>query len=1073
MAPCGVARQTGVAALSRGLVAMILSPRRLFLFATLIFTLCVGIENSWGQSPCTNPIATRPILFVHGWNEGTEAWGSESLWNPTGSLGIRDYVMSDLKQLPGYTNPYNYDLYFDGTNVRLSMSQAATSSDPVASSLNIPCNARFFSIRFYGWSSSQSDEFKPSIVMNNSIITKAYELSKVLQFITSLTYVKDVVIVAHSMGALDSRAYMEGLGSTDAPCTAIPCSIASSQLPYTGEVALLITLDGANAGSSLAIWAAADIPGFKTTNTVELEPGSGPEPGQSIIYALNYWDSYIDASGTAVTAKDLQSSIVAIISEYSDKMNNGCLLTTDQTCGSDDVVLSDSQSIQQPLQYYPNPASVVLKDIPNFYLSSDPSIWGDSNCLFNPGFGLPPVPSIQVLHSLSCLADNHASEGQYPASIIYSAIFPHVQGQFTTITINATDTTGQPYTGPIDLTLNGPRNLSIPISQVTAPLTGPQIVVSTSGSYSLTYNSGGPTGAGAPTITGVDASGNTCGGSCFIEPGNWSLTFNVSFQGSVSKPAATTQPATNLQGDGATLSGSVNPNGAATTVWFEWGASNALGNATAKSLLGSGTSAIPYTNSISGLASNSPYYFRIDASNSAGPSYGPILSFTTLSTLPKPTLLTPQNGATNISTAPSFSWTSIANATSYRIMVATTLSALPIDPTSSTCGAGCVIDQTPVGTNYTPPVGTLVAGTQYFWQVHARSLLQYGDWSLVSSFTAGQPSSFALSNGGPVTVTVGNSGTTALTVTPSGGFTGQVNFACAVSGSPSGLTCSAPSANVTGASSTTSTLTVGAAATTPTGIYTATVTASDTTGKVTASTTVSITVSSAGKTTPTVSVNPLSTSITTAQPLTVNISVFTSSGPSPTGKVTVTIGSYTSAATPLVNASAPVVIPAASLSPGTYTPTASYTGDSNYSAASGRANNSVTVTASVSGIAAFTASTNTVTAGNSVTFTVTLSANTPTGTIVYLDSSANSVLPGGSIPIPAGSNTGTGVLTSSSSLTQSSNAVITASLGGVPFPQTQTITVNPITGTPTITAFTASTNTVTAGGSVSFIVSLS
>jgi N-acetylneuraminic acid mutarotase len=1044
----------------------------------LLAAICLlpsGVTLAWGQAACTNPSPVRPILFVHGWNEGTEAWGAEPQWGSTG-LGIRDYVMSDLEQLPGYTNPYNYDLYFDGTNVRLSTSQAATSSDPIASSMNIPCNARFFSIRFYSWSSDLSKAFDPSAVMNVSIITKAYELSKVLQFITSLTYVKDAVIVAHSMGALDSRAYMEGMGSTDAPCTAIPCSIASSRVPYTGEVALLITLDGANAGSGLAIWAADDIPGFNTTNTVELEPGPGPEPGQSIIYALNYWDSYIDASGTAVSAKDLQSSIVAIISEYSDQMNNSCLLSTDQTCGSDNVVLSDSQSIQQPLEYYPNPDSVVLKDIPNFYLSSDPSIWGDSNCLFSPGFGLPPVLGTEVLHFLPCLADKHTSEGQYPASIIYSAISPNTQSQLTQITIHTTDSSGNQYSGPISLSLqqSGPNFASMtPVTDPQAVLTGPAVPVSSTDSYSLVYQSGGPTGAGTPTITAVDASGNTCSYACFIEPGNWSLTFNVSFEGSVSKPTATTQAATNVQGDGATLAGSVNPNGGSTTVWFEWGATNALGNTTAKYLLGSGNSALSYTKSINGLASNSPYYFRIDASNSAGTSYGPILSFTTLPTLPKPTLLAPQDGAANTSTAPQFSWTAVSNASSYRIIVATNAAALPTDPTSSTCGSGCLINQTPTGTTYSPPPGVLSAETQYFWEVHARSPLQYGDWSLVSSFTAGQPSSFALSNGGPVTVSPGNSGTTALTVTPTGGFTGQVNFACAVSGSPTGLTCSAPSASVTGASSTSSTLTVGTAATTPTGTYTAMVTASDTTGKITASTTVSITVSSAGKTTPTVSVTPLSTSITTAQPLTVNVSVYTSSGPSPTGTVTVTIGSYTSTATPLVNASAAVIIPAGSLSAGTYTATATYSGDSNFNTASGRANNSVTVTASASGIAEFTASSNTLTAGDSVTFTVTLSADTASPTLVYLTSSATSVLPSGSITVPAGSNSGTGVLTSSSTLTQSSQAVITASLGGVPFPQTQTITVNPITGTPTITAFYASTNTVTAGGSVSFTVSLS
>ena len=150
MALSGGALQTAAAVL-RGMMAIILFPRRLLLFAALIYAICIGTGSAWAQSPCTNPVAVRPILFVPGINESSNAWGSESLWTTPGSQGIRDYVMSDLEQQSGYTNPYNYDLYFDGTNVRLSMNQAASSSDPIASNLNIPCNARFFSIRFFGW----------------------------------------------------------------------------------------------------------------------------------------------------------------------------------------------------------------------------------------------------------------------------------------------------------------------------------------------------------------------------------------------------------------------------------------------------------------------------------------------------------------------------------------------------------------------------------------------------------------------------------------------------------------------------------------------------------------------------------------------------------------------------------------------------------------------------------------------------------------------------------------------------------------------------------------------------------
>jgi hypothetical protein len=255
----------------------------------------------------------------------------------------------------------------------------------------------------------------------------------------------------------------------------------------------------------------------------------------------------------------------------------------------------------------------------------------------------------------------------------------------------------------------------------------------------LTYNSGGPTGEGSPNITGVDSFGNTCS-LCYIMPGNWSITFKVNFNSAtVSKPAVVTQPATGLMGDGATLEATVNPDGAVTTVWFEWGSTNALGNVTPKQLIASGKSAVPFSANITVLTSNNSYYFRVDASNSAGTSYGTTLPFSTLSNLASPNLLSPQSGATNVSTTPLFSWTAIGNATSYRIVVATTKGALPMSPTSATCGAGCVIDDTPVGTSYTPAAGVLAVGTQYFWEVHARSPLQYGNCSTISNFTPGAP----------------------------------------------------------------------------------------------------------------------------------------------------------------------------------------------------------------------------------------------------------------------------------------------------------------------------------------------
>jgi len=107
----------------------------------------------------------------------------------------------------------------------------------------------------------------------------------------------------------------------------------------------------------------------------------------------------------------------------------------------------------------------------------------------------------------------------------------------------------------------------------------------------------------------------------------------------------------------------------------------------------------------------------------------------------------------------------------------------------------------------------------------------------------------------------------------------------------------------------------------------------------------SVTVTVATKTTPTLTVTPGSSSISTAQVLSVTVTV--SGTPTPTGSVTLSSGSYSSAATTLTSGSASVTIPAGSLATGSDTLTANYTPDSNssstYNSASGT--NSVMVTA--------------------------------------------------------------------------------------------------------------------------------
>jgi hypothetical protein len=116
---------------------------------------------------------------------------------------------------------------------------------------------------------------------------------------------------------------------------------------------------------------------------------------------------------------------------------------------------------------------------------------------------------------------------------------------------------------------------------------------------------------------------NGAGSSAFS--GAWSFTTVALL------PSATTSAATSVTTSSATLNGSVNPNGATTTAWFEWGTSSTLSTYTSTTALsaGNGVTAVAQSSNLTGLAAGATYYFRMAAQNSAGTTRGSIVSFTT------------------------------------------------------------------------------------------------------------------------------------------------------------------------------------------------------------------------------------------------------------------------------------------------------------------------------------------------------------------------------------------------------------------------------------------------------------
>jgi MYXO-CTERM domain-containing protein len=104
-------------------------------------------------------------------------------------------------------------------------------------------------------------------------------------------------------------------------------------------------------------------------------------------------------------------------------------------------------------------------------------------------------------------------------------------------------------------------------------------------------------------------------------------------------PSPVTLPATALADTSATLHGSANPNGTATTAWFRY-ATEAPAAACDDTFgirapamgglpLGAGTSAVPVSQALAALAPNTTYYYCLLTSNTGGLAAGAVLSFRT------------------------------------------------------------------------------------------------------------------------------------------------------------------------------------------------------------------------------------------------------------------------------------------------------------------------------------------------------------------------------------------------------------------------------------------------------------
>jgi len=134
-------------------------------------------------------------------------------------------------------------------------------------------------------------------------------------------------------------------------------------------------------------------------------------------------------------------------------------------------------------------------------------------------------------------------------------------------------------------------------------------------------------------------------------------------------------------------------------------------------------------NELGALTPGTTYYWAVQASQpmTSGMSAMPGLAFTLESgAAVAPNIGSPANGASNVLTTPSFSWSPVAGATMYEFQLAV-----------GTTFTETIYSGTQPETGIRPPV-TLDPGVTYFWRVRSVEPV-VGDWSTIANFTVAVP----------------------------------------------------------------------------------------------------------------------------------------------------------------------------------------------------------------------------------------------------------------------------------------------------------------------------------------------
>lgn len=474
-----------------------------------------------------------PILFIHGICDTPDSF-------LPAEMAVKSYLQANAPSAYPISKGQEYVIYYDEQNkyVRLQTPNYPT---PTYSAISIPAGpplswpsdpiqpSQFFLMALDDPGIAGYQNFLPGRVTGQSIYQKGDELEHVIATIRSMTGAPRVLIVAHSMGGLDTRSYLEGLAN--------PTFGGGVADQYQNDIAAFITLDTPHGGSSIAmeaetnpllqsIFSLAD-PGCSSARSIdksEMFPSGADQNNNgipSLMPELNYQSGNAKPWPAALATTSIVSQWGIDAAGTSCAVLDGVLCVPGIVFGApftDDVVLANEQDLCSNIPCSHSNSSSTFTSVQNQFSSAfaTPEL---QVTLLPTVCGILPTP----LHLLECTGDASQTTSLLETIVLASAVvFPN-QFEVTPSSISA----GLGATGILfnssagDSTvwsiLEGSNSGSITSSGANASYTAPTNAVAGTSIHVIAINGADPSQFAEATVT-LAPSGSLASQSISVAP---------------------------------------------------------------------------------------------------------------------------------------------------------------------------------------------------------------------------------------------------------------------------------------------------------------------------------------------------------------------------------------------------------------------------------------------------------------------------------------------------------------------------------------------------------------------------